>query len=337
MALHSRGQAVVVLDRACFPRDKICGDLIPPRTFELLLEAGFEAAWHRALTPSRLLACGSAVFDRLASQRPQAWTAAGAGWLSREPIALALARRRFDALLVDQLVGAGVVLRQGWQLLDVEPAIGAEGWLLRGRRRDKGGHWVAWELPCRWLLAADGAGSPIRRRLLGSGAQQPMGIGLRVLAPDDDPESPSLLAYPGTPALLYRWSFRIGAQRNQGLFWPLDAGAARLPAARLARQWFGHCGQAWACPLLPPPHQLIGSPAPGVLLLGDAASLIDPLLGHGIDHAADSGLLAAACVADADAGDSVETRSRCYDERLKARGVERWTPLQQAIRRQHST
>lgn len=111
MRLHRAGVPVVLLDRARFPRDKICGDLLPPRTFPLLEQAGFQPSWDPVLRRSALLARGSVVFERLAQQRPQAWRSSPAGVLSLTPIAEALPRRVFDALLVAQLRQQGLVLR----------------------------------------------------------------------------------------------------------------------------------------------------------------------------------------------------------------------------------
>lgn len=335
MRLARLGFAVRVIDCAVFPRDKICGDLLPPRTFELLRQAGFAPSWQTQLQRSPLLASGSVVFDRLAQQRPGAWRHEARGVVSCESIAQALPRCRFDALLVAQLQAAGVDLLQGWQALDLAAA--ADGsWLVSGKRLDRSGK--HWQLQTHWLLVADGAASRLRRRLLGQRrVQQPLGIGLRVLTTDPDPAQPSSLHYPEPASLLYRWSFQLGAQRNQGLFWPMGQGGAgatvQTPSQR-ARQWFGHCGRAWACPLLPPPQHLIGSPEPGVLLLGDAASLIDPLLGHGIDHAVESGLLAAECLAVAGANGNREQGSKLYDQRLRDLFGSRWQPLQTVIQRQ---
>jgi flavin-dependent dehydrogenase len=333
MGLHRAGVAVVLLDRACFPRDKICGDLLPPRTFPLLRQAGFQPSWGPLLKRSALLTRGSVVFDRLARQRPQAWRSTESGSLSLTPIAEALPRRLFDALLVDQLCQQGLSVRQGWQLTQLRPDP-AGGWCLSGRRPDPTGGFRGWELQASWVLAADGAGSRVRQQMLGSHHLDDLGVGVRVLSDPANGSQPSELIYPQPQSLLYRWSFQLGEQRNMGVFHPLAARcAAGPPAAHLARQWFGRTGVARACPLLPPPERLVGSPAPGVLLLGDAASLIDPLLGHGIDHAAESGLLAANCVLQSS---SVAEGSVAYDDQLRALFAPRWQQLQAVIRRQLS-
>ena len=334
MRLHRAGVPVVLLDRARFPRDKICGDLLPPRTFPLLEQAGFQPSWDPVLRRSALLACGSVVFERLAQQRPQAWRSSPAGVLSLTPIAEALPRRVFDALLVAQLRQQGLVLREGWQLTELSPDPAGGGWCLLGCCSEPAAGSRRWQLQARWVLAADGAGSRVRQLLLGAHRRVDLGIGLRVLTEQAEPEAPSELVYPHPHSLLYRWSFQLGTQRNQGLFRPLASSSPAevgAPAARLARQWFGRTGVAWACPLLPPPERLRGSPAPGVLLLGDAASLIDPLLGHGIDHAAESGLLAAECVLGST---SVEQGSDAYNAELTRVFGPRWQQLQGVIQRQ---
>jgi flavin-dependent dehydrogenase len=333
MRLHRAGIPVVLLDRTRFPRDKICGDLLPPRTFPVLQQAGFRPSWDPVLRRSALLARGSVVFERLAQQRPQAWRSTQAGALSLTPIAEALPRRLFDALLVEQLREQGLPVREGWQLTELSPDPAGAGWCLAGRCSDAAGASRRWQLQTRWVLAADGAGSRVRQLMLGSHARADLAVGVRVLAKAADAEAPSELFYPQRRSLLYRWSFQLGEQCNQGLFRPLAAADAGAPAARLARQWFGRSGVAWACPLLPPPERLVGSPAPGVLLLGDAASLVDPLLGHGIDHAAESGLLAADCVLQSAA---VADGSRAYDTELKGLFGPRWQQLQAVIQRQLS-
>ena len=61
----------------------------------------------------------------------------------------------------------------------------------------------------------------------------------------------------------------------------------------------------------------------GILLTGDAASLVDPMIGHGIDRAIHSGELAGQILSKGfQTGCTVETITRTYENNLESRRVE---------------
>jgi menaquinone-9 beta-reductase len=279
-ALRQHPQArVLLLDRADFPRDKVCGDGIAAEVFDLLDELRLPDA-----------AAGCPPVGRLRLVSPGGATADGA---LRRP-ALVIPRAVFDDRLVTAVLAWGAVLR-------------------RHRLRDLQQHndmvLLDGEIRARVVVGADGAESTVRR-LLGVAPNRPahVAIALRGYAPvatDLAGTQVIAMARRGWPA--YAWSFPIGDGRaNVGYGHRLDRSTGRaetlteldrlLPgAADGITQVRGH-----RLPLSTSrPRVATGR----VLLAGDALSLVNPLTGEGVHAAVLSGMLAGrAALSGADAG-----------------------------------
>src|SRR5262245_45205832 len=96
IVLARAGARVRLLDRAAFPRDKLCGDTINPGTLVLLRRLGLAAGIEeRAVPIDGMIVTGEGGI-------------AVEGRYPREQRGLAISRRDFDAMLLDQAVAAGV-------------------------------------------------------------------------------------------------------------------------------------------------------------------------------------------------------------------------------------
>lgn len=267
------GAHVVLLDRAAFPRDKVCGDAIAAHAFEELARIGVhdaegdaEPVWDlRLLAPD-----GSVVVGRCA--RPNR----------------IIPREVFDARLVAAAVAAGADLVQHRvRQVAVDP------WGVTVDDR--------WRAPV--LVAADGASSVVRQRL---GIPGPSGrhraVAVRAYATsghtgDDAAAQHIEFLAEGWPA--YAWSFPLGEGRaniGYGLRTSALEGDGRAVLhGRLAAALPGAVVEQATLRVHPLPLSS-GRPVPGcgrVLLAGDAAGLINPLTGEGIFYAIASGRLAA--------------------------------------------
>ncbi|WP_371786691.1 NAD(P)/FAD-dependent oxidoreductase [Streptosporangium subroseum] len=262
---------VLLLDKEDFPRDKACGDGIAAHCREELALLGLP--------------------DLIADYRPvQRLTVVSPGGV-RVSATVArpnhvVPRKVFDARLVDAARARGVEVR-------------------RHRVRALAAHddhiVIDGTIVARAVVAADGANSTVRR-LIGIPAtpEKHTAIAVRgyadLPAADDDAQLIAMQEE-GWPA--YAWSFPIGdgtANVGFGMLLP------RLHATGLPGREVLHGRLAELLPHLPArdlrAHHLPlspGRPRPGVgrvMLVGDAAGLINPLTGEGIYYALVSGRLA---------------------------------------------
>lgn len=106
--LHQKGLRVVVLDRARFPRDKVCGEFVSPAADDLLQQLGVLDAIEKT-HPVRLrgVAISSYGKPELCIDYPPSPDR------SRTMTSLSLPRTRLDHLLVQKLHEEGVEVREG--------------------------------------------------------------------------------------------------------------------------------------------------------------------------------------------------------------------------------
>jgi flavin-dependent dehydrogenase len=302
-ALVRAGGEVAVVDRARFPRDKVCAGWITPQVvtaLDLDLEAYGRTLTLQPIGGFRTGVIGSShVVDTSYSS----------------PVSYGIRRCEFDNLLL---------ARSGAQLFTGEGAASI---------RRSGGRWIVNDrLTAPVIVGAGGHFCPVAR-LLNAEARRPSNATLVVAQEAEFPagEASGFAVDPERPELYfcrdlkgYGWLFRKGAHINIGLG-RLDRES--LPAAtrgfvsfleQLARvprgcrlQWRGHAYFVNAAPR----RRVVGDEA---LLVGDAAGLAYAQSGEGIRPAVESGLLAAAALIAA-RGDYRAPSLDAYEQSLSAR------------------
>jgi geranylgeranyl reductase family protein len=298
------GLDVVVVDRATFPRDKICGDGLTPRAVGVLKTLGLET-WIRDMgfLPLREYRC--------VSSRGETITTAVPSLNGRPDCAYVIPRRELDLRLVETARAAGAVVREGTHALHVERLAGA-GAVVTVRNP---GEAIA-RLRARVLLAADGSRSSFSRMTPSSGRSDPSAIGLRAYMEGVDAVEGALHFFLDRQLLPgYGWIFpggREGAPANVGVIVRAAALRHRRQSLRdLFEEFLSPGSLAWshlrharvlsrpsASPLkmdFPKGRRRDGA----VLFVGDAAGLINPLSGEGIGYALESGQAAAQAIARA--------------------------------------
>jgi geranylgeranyl reductase family protein len=290
LVLARAGARVALVDKATFPRDKACGDMVGPRGVQLLADLGLP------------MPQGPHVGDMLVvgptGRRVRMPSAEG---LTYPGHGVAVTRTVFDAMLHDAAVEAGATALCGRAVAPLGAAGEMDGYRLESGE----------EVHADFVVGADGATSGVAQAAgLVEAGKVLWGFAIRTyLAQDVDLaaivmwEPTPWRAFPG-----YGWVFpAMEGGANVGL--GIATRGDRQAGAKAVRSLPGFLGHLRGVGLLDGavpemlPRRLGGwlkmgmvgtTPAAGrVLLVGDAAGLINPLQGEGIAQGMRSGQLAA--------------------------------------------
>ncbi|HEX3254597.1 MAG TPA: geranylgeranyl reductase family protein [Gaiellaceae bacterium] len=274
--LAKAGAAVLLLDRARFPRDKPCGGGVTGRAARLLpfsIEPVVEhvvAAVDLRLRYGKTLARGNT-----------------------EPLVYMTQRKRLDHFLVQQAVEAGADFRDGTKVGAV--AVRESGASVEG-------------FEAQTVIAADGVNG-ITARALGLGGNRVVGVALEGNLPyakmDPRPFDGRLALELGVVPGGYGWVFPKGDHANFGVGgWEAEGPRLREHLRRLCEAHGVSSDdleelRGYRLPLREPRSTLARGRG---LVVGDAAGLIDPVSGDGMFEGFLSSQYAAEAVLDLLAG-----------------------------------
>jgi geranylgeranyl reductase family protein len=286
--LLARGGArVLVVDRARFPRDKLCGDTINPGTIAALRRLGLTSRFEsRAIEVHGMLVTGERGVQVMGDYG--------------EVRGLALPRRDLDHALLEEAAAAGARVEEGVlvraPLLESEGQLKVRGIVIAGRDgRDV-------RIPSPLVIAADGR----RSRLA---------LTLKLTRHPPRPRRWAIGAYfEGITGLTAYGEMHVRHGRYLGVA-PLGTGAANVclvtanqrgleDPRRALREAIAHDWQladrVTSARMISPPTVLgplavdaCAAGVPGLLLAGDAAGFIDPMTGDGLRFAVIGAELAA--------------------------------------------
>jgi len=315
LVLARGGARVALVDKARFPRDKACGDLVGPRAVQVLDDLGLDVPEARTV--------GDMVVVGPTGRRVRLPCFEGRTYPGH---ALAMPRLEFDTRLRDAAVAAGAEALVGRADEARRDDLGLEGFALDG----------GVEIRADVVIGADGATSRVAAAAeLVDPASVLWGFAVRGYV-DEPVEVPHILLWEptrghGFPG--YGWVFPgVDGRANLGL--GLGTRSTRTGAARAAHElpaFVDHLRR----------HGLVSGPAPAatlggwlklgmvgttpargrVMLVGDAAGLVNPLQGEGISQALTSGRAAAQAVLDGPADAALRYRDflvRTYRPYLSA-------------------
>jgi geranylgeranyl reductase family protein len=304
--LARHGIDVTVVEKAAFPREKVCGDGLTPRSVKAIQDIGVDTDDPR--------------FERVIGLRTHARrTTIQLPWpdlTSFPPYGLVMPREGFDHLLAQRAVKAGARLMERTEA--ISPRF-VDGYVAGATVRPAGARDAdPTEIHARYVIAADGAASRFAKPAgVTRDEQKPLGIAARRYFRVDYHPGPWIeswldlwdgdLLLPG-----YGWLFPVAGGRinlGAGLLNTFanfkDVSAQRLFdafARMLPPEWgIGEEtaeGRVLSGPL---PMGLNRTPqaVPGLLLVGDAAGAVNPFNGEGIAYAIETGQIAAELVHEA--------------------------------------
>jgi geranylgeranyl reductase family protein len=264
--LAAAGMRVALIDKARFPRDKLCGGLLSERSVRSI-----RRVFDTAGVPIEVTSHGASVFDRgrrlvrLSHDKPVHFTS----------------RRNFDAALLQCAVARGAKLIEGNGVRTFDARSNTIE-LEDGRA-----------ISASFVVGADGAGSRIRKCIGAAIDRHGFAVGLEAEVPRSavsraiaDPE-----IYFGLVEWGYAWIFPKATTLTVGI----GGLASRNDDMRARFAQFASIALGNV-----PAQRLCGSPIPfgnylrhpgraSTLLVGDAAGLVEPLTGEGIAFAIESG------------------------------------------------
>jgi menaquinone-9 beta-reductase len=304
--LSARGLDVLLLDRAEFPRDKTCGDGLTPRALRMLEAMDL-------LGTVRGLGCAIRAYEVVAPNgRATSAPIAGAHQ------ALVVPRLTLDHLILQRAINSGAQFQPSTSVSRIEPTdIGARG------HADDGRTFLG-----RVAVIATGAATGLLTRS-GVLPRQPQAMLAARAYFEDLPrnlEPTFQLRFDNVPSPGYGWIFPTGARSaNVGVgFFPrrgtgtavqaFERFASGSPLLRGARQVGPVKGYPIRVDFLRAPTYTTNT-----LFVGEAAGLVNPLTGEGIDYALESGQIAAAHVVRGLTSGVHQTWLSEYDRQLRER------------------
>ncbi|WP_299350929.1 geranylgeranyl reductase family protein [uncultured Shimia sp.] len=288
------GASVALVDKASFPRDKLCGGLFTERSHR----------YYREIFDQEL------DFSRIVSRKNIEFWQDGTR-LARvtdvPPLHLTM-RLNLDNQLFSQTIAAGAQDFSGQAISEVasNAVHFRNGTVIEGRI----------------LIGADGVNSIVARHLFGTPFDKDtIGFGLEIEAKSEDrsPDLHPLRIDFGAADWGYGWAFpKVGSTtigigglhaENTDMKAKFAAYLDRLGLTSDANRIKGH---------YLPFGDFRTTPGRGnILLAGDAAGLVDPITGEGIAFAMKSGQLAAKAALEALARDTPDDALPLYKEQLK--------------------
>lgn len=317
-AIHAAraGFSVTVVDSQRFPRDKTCGDGLTPRAIAELRRLGLDDELLRRNRNRglRLHGFGGSITAPWPDDASGTFPAVGS----------AMSRVELDTFLLNAAADAGAQVFDGVAARKVVlGALNTGGTRGRGVRavelsdREGKPHTIS----ARWLLVADGVRSTVGKQLgrawhresvFGVAARSYVSFDSADVADDWIHSHLELRDSDGHTHPGYGWIFPLGEGRaNVGCgALATSARPARTNVKKLLREYHGQVRDQWqmsepehvTSALLPMGGAVSNVAGPNWALLGDAACLVNPLNGEGIDYGMESARLAVELISSIGAG-----------------------------------
>lgn len=294
--LAKHGLNVALVDRAVFPREKLCGGLLSARS-EKIFTSIYDKKWEQTI---EVVSHGANFFHKerqlnsVSDYKPIYFTC----------------RPKFDAYLLEMAEAQGAVVKQGTTVITVDPD--------RSSVTLKGGQ----TLSANFVIGADGVSGRVARQLFPDNrTRSNLAFGLEIELPRSEFQrevyNPEI--YFGVIKWGYGWIFPKSETLTIGVGGLLAKNADFKAVFRTFLR--SACGEvpsiAFRGHHIPFGNYLSVPGQKNILLVGDAAGLVEPITGEGIAFAMQSGHYAAEAIIDAAQIGSPSDATRFYQERYR--------------------
>lgn len=310
--LATKGYSVALLDKEQFPREKLCGDFLNPVNWPLLRELKVERAVlarpHEKVSIFR--------FTSFSGEEAEIPLPAG-----RDGAVVGLGLRRFDLdhVLLERANSLGVTVLDGWKPKELERQ--PDGWRLKADKSLLG---------ARVLIGADGRNSWVAHHLglADPAAMQGRSVGFqfRLKCANRSTGKVEIHLFPGgyagvvglagdtvTLGLAIEKHRLLDGRPEQSL---LESILPQNPWLKEILRSGSVSEMRSTYPVYFPPRRAYGD---GVLLVGDAARVNEPVTGEGIYFALKSGVFAAKTVDEGfQMSDFSAARLRFYERNCRS-------------------
>lgn len=303
--LAQQGLKVLLLEKTKFPREKVCGDGLTPRSVKQLLDLGIEPTEANGWIKNKGLRI-IAGKHRLELNWPELESFPNYG--------LVRTRQDFDEILAQRAKAAGADLREETRVLG--PIRDEKtGRVIGVNAKTKQGN-MSFHAP--FVVAADGVSA---RMALALGLQRredrPMGVAVRTYykspRTNDDFMESWLELWDGDKLLPgYGWIFGVGDGTSNVGLGILDSSPAfqSIDYKELLKKWLEQTPLEWGYRDENMVGEIRGAALPmgfnrqpfytqGLVLVGDSGGMVNPFNGEGIAYAMESGKVAAEVIAEA--------------------------------------
>lgn len=301
--LARHGVDVLAIDRARFPREKVCGDGLTPRGVRAIHRMGVDAAEPGFVRIDGLRVYGPTVVLNLPWPKLE----------SLPDFGVVRTRHDLDHLLVQRAVKAGATV---WEGTEAAAPIVDDGWVVGARIHREGQEEET--VRARYVLASDGAASRFAQKAgVRRDGTRPLGVAARRYYRSPRPQGAWFESWfdlweNGVILPGYGWIFPVGddiLNVGAGLLNTTssfkDVSPRKMLTAfeRSLPEGWGIVEESAIGDVLsgPLPMGMNRRPLamPGLLLVGDAGGLVNPFTGEGIAYAIESAEVAAELVHDA--------------------------------------
>ena len=301
--LSKNGARVLLLDKASFPRDKTCGDAIGRRCEAIMKELGIPGEVEKVPHAKILGVIFSAPNGKIAEITVPKGRASDYSYCSRrevfDNVVFQFAKRQKNVKTIEQFMVTDVLKENGF-------VVGVKGIDLKSKKET--------EFRAKIVVGADGALSVVAKKLGLNEVDLPHHcVAVRAY-------------YDGVEGLTDKIEIHFVESSMPGYFWifPVENGKANVGIGMLSNEIMGRGirlqelmfkvienepmfrerfknaklvsdVKGWTLPLGSKERKSYGN---GFVLVGDAASLIDPFSGEGIGNAMLAGKIASGVIAD---------------------------------------
>lgn len=323
LGLARAGYRVLLIDKSSFPRHKVCGDAIPNNAMRLL-QGHYPDLATRILKQAACPIDGYQAFWRGRRIAQGSWSMQ----------AINSARKSFDQGLLE-----AALEEPNCQL--------AAPHRIQSVARQTDGNWLLYDnhgqsFFARALILAHGANGDFRQQIgLSSMDKSQWGVaGSQYRTRSSSMPNRNLFFIPKSLSIPgYFWIFPVGENRCNVGFGVISQEPVKLKALyeevcrkdpKIAQFLEGTQAETeFQGHKIPIPNKPLRNSAPAVLFIGDAAELVDPLYGHGIDKAIISGHWASEALINGFKNNHLES-FEAYEKQIQTR---LWPEMQRSYRR----